>query len=251
MRRAFTLIELLVVISIIALLIAILLPALSAAREAARQSICLSNQRQMGVAVHSFATEYDGELPPDGHAIHGVSSGAGAVWLYGNSGEFFQEPWGYYMGAGILVDKGYLADGRIFYCPSFQFDSLGYEATGYRGGGGWRADEDEAIADGQNWMHISYNYRMRYLDEHGKWANMTNDDDGGLAINTDSFALHPLDISPFQHSGTLYSNLYLDGHAKFTRDPNFEIRDYNGGSTYHTGSFGYRAMDRVYKDYFE
>lgn len=54
----FTLIELLVVISIIALMIALLLPALGAARNSARQAICLSNQRQQGVATLSYATDY-------------------------------------------------------------------------------------------------------------------------------------------------------------------------------------------------
>lgn len=62
-KRAFTLIELLVVISIIALLLGILLPALGAARETARNAKCLSNQRQIAVAMLAYGsdTEY---LPP-------------------------------------------------------------------------------------------------------------------------------------------------------------------------------------------
>ena len=55
-RAGFTLIELLVVISIIAILVALLLPAVQAAREAARNTQCKSNLRQIGIAMHAFAS---------------------------------------------------------------------------------------------------------------------------------------------------------------------------------------------------
>ena len=61
--NGFTLIELLVVISIIALLIAILLPALSAARSSARNLECLSKQKQIGIAFHSYFADTKYRMP--------------------------------------------------------------------------------------------------------------------------------------------------------------------------------------------
>lgn len=60
--RGFTLVELLVVVAIIALLLSILLPALNRARGLAQAVACMSNVRQIGVAMEYYKNDTNGHI---------------------------------------------------------------------------------------------------------------------------------------------------------------------------------------------
>jgi len=73
-RRAFTLLEIIVVVAILALLAAILFPVFSRAREKARAATCLSNYKQVGLAIHLYAQDYDDLSPANGGSFAGLVS---------------------------------------------------------------------------------------------------------------------------------------------------------------------------------
>jgi prepilin-type N-terminal cleavage/methylation domain-containing protein/prepilin-type processing-associated H-X9-DG protein len=105
-RAGFTLIELLVVIAIIAILAAILFPVFAQAREQARQTVCLSNVRQIGLAVRMYVQDYD-ETFPIFYAYNTQTPDGERAW----SGDPLHK------GVELLV-LPYTKNQNIFQCPN-------------------------------------------------------------------------------------------------------------------------------------
>ena len=110
---AFTLIELLVVIAIIAVLAAILFPVFAQAREKARQTACVSNQKQIGLAVLQYVQDFDENYPLS----------------------FYQSASGAFSASGTPVSwprilQTYLKSTAVYRCPSDASESGNVPGTG-------------------------------------------------------------------------------------------------------------------------
>ena len=129
--RPFTLIELLVVIAIIAILAGMLMPALGKARARSRSIACLSNAKQIGLALQQYTVDYNDYLPnfSDGNP--------------GSNPMKFTNPWHQALAAYIAPESVYKdPDNRIspekgvWRCPGLGDD----EMQGTYWGGGYGAN---------------------------------------------------------------------------------------------------------------
>jgi prepilin-type N-terminal cleavage/methylation domain-containing protein/prepilin-type processing-associated H-X9-DG protein len=139
--RCFTLIELLVVVAIIAILAAMLLPALQNAKEQAKRSVCLSNQRQLALALLAYAGDNNSYLPPGPccnmnvtwggwlNTIPGNPFGWSEVMYDGSSNAWFM--------MGMLYAGNYVRDPKVFYCPSQEYGDLKHPKAWTSGISSW------------------------------------------------------------------------------------------------------------------
>jgi len=118
-KKGFTLIELLVVIAIIAILAAILFPAFAKAKANARKASCLSNIRQLGLAVLQYTQDYDDVFPMCFDMSKTAAEGAVSNWgLVVNTGGIFTQADGntYVTWADMVLP--YVKTKTLFVCPA-------------------------------------------------------------------------------------------------------------------------------------
>ena len=114
-QAGFTLIELLVVIAILSLLIAILLPVLNQAKHHARRAACTGNLRQIGVAIHMYAEDFDDTIPygPAGRPV----TGSNFYTVTGNVTSLLSLEDGAPVGLGLLLEDYLAHQPTVLFCP--------------------------------------------------------------------------------------------------------------------------------------
>ena len=215
-KCGFTLVELLVVISIIAMLLAILMPALKKARDVARSVICQARNRQIGIALNTYAEANKGY-----YLLH--------EWLYNTPGA---PPDGGYWFARIApyVDaKTKIATSVMLRCPAGDAIKeykkeyvFGWVATDYghqQAQASLAARANVQLSSIEKPTEFSPFFDCFYGNKNGALGFMTGDQWYGKTYSlVDSEAYVEYQSKVFRHSGNKAINaLYIDGHTGSVR----------------------------------
>ncbi len=115
--RAFTLIELLVVIAIIAILAAILFPVFAQAREKARAISCVSNEKEVALAVIQYLQDFDDRYPIFWYNIQGEVNGMGGGGAVSPTDPPFAPGIPNAINGWNEVVYPYIKNTQVFFCP--------------------------------------------------------------------------------------------------------------------------------------
>ena len=203
-KWGFTLIELLVVISIIALLVSILLPALGTAREQARGTLCMNNQKQMGLVWMMYGQDNDDSLYYYEDTVNPASD---PPWLWWDPIIDYhkdykdvlncpsQDRYGWFDISlwKIWVDTGFM--------PEFAYPG------NYRGGSILPVPTGNAI--GYEMIGLGYGYNMRINKEYHNISKFSQPARVGLQAETASFYWH--NYSPDGNFGYWFADRHKKG----------------------------------------
>ena len=228
-RGGFTLIELLVVIAIIVILAALLLPALSAAQGAGRRAACLSNLRQMGIAIHSYAGDNDGKIPY-GPKAPPFTSPASFYPATGSPTSLLSLQGGAPVGLGLLLRRQLGDQSRVLFCPgSDQYLDAAAELAKV---GTYQAQCSYYYRHAGN-TELFDNLATNTVPDHIRLDSLGDNRNGQpiRALAIDSQLLCPPDLEVFNvkprthHRQQFADILFADGHvlSRNNRDARFTV----------------------------
>jgi len=182
-HESFTLVELLVVIAIISILAAMLLPALGKARDAAKSNSCLGRQKQAGLAIQMYLSDFPSYF-------HSPSDSNKGKWT------------------SKLISLEYIKNGDVLCCPSTKFDRYSLSLNGwYTYGAIYTVDPSSCIST----KSPVFSEPSRAYVFGCSWS---------VSSKTPSFRMYPFNDSdeaygrPYLVHGGGRANMYfLDGHA--------------------------------------
>ena len=160
-KKSFTLIELLVVIAIIAILAAMLMPALQQARERGKTANCVSQQKNISLAMIQYTGDNEEFFPPFMGAACSVNDPQSLMWNL------------------ALVRGKYLSTPKLYFCPGL---AVGYDVS--------RPDSTESCGTVTNfaqpsnykWQYTTYGYNFVYIGSgRGRAAHASGGNPSGTS----------------------------------------------------------------------
>jgi len=204
-RTGFTLIELLVVIAIISILAAILFPVFAQARDKAREISCLSNEKQIGMAVQLYVEDYDERLF------------FRANYAYSRSGDIPQTNYNRWW--NILMP--YINNNTVWECPSDSLPTPSVDVNGNK----TIPRSYIAVATAESLTLAQVDDPVETMVVTEKWGQ-SQESAAGVTPTTDSWIetysgdINPNPFTPTQswtaanrHAGMM-NCVFFDGHAK-------------------------------------